>query len=111
METTTKSRKYDLHLVYEHGWDNEPKLYIYECYFDGEYWTTNNDPSYHYAYELEDIDWTLKQFELPDISDMWIDEWFSIEDTHLVESNIPPRLRKILDELPEYEPVILDNNN
>jgi len=109
MQTATKTRKYDLHLVYEHGWDNNPRLFIYGMYLDGEDWTTENDYSYAYNFTPEDIDWIVAQFDLDGISDYWVDEWFSIEDTHLVESNLPPRFKVVLDSLPEYEPVILDN--
>jgi hypothetical protein len=106
----TKTRKYDLHLVYEHGWDNSPRLFIYGLYFDGEYWANDNDYSYAYNFTPEDMEWIVAQFDLDGISDYWVDEWFSIEDTHLIEDNLPPRFKVVLDSLPEYEPVILDNS-
>jgi hypothetical protein len=103
METKEMTKLYDLYLSYESGYDDQPRLYVYEVYKDGVAWQADSYPSYNYYFDELDNQWVVEQFDLEDIGDYWVDEYFTTEDRHLLEINLPPKVISWLDALPEYE--------
>jgi hypothetical protein len=104
MPAVYDTKKYDLLWAYEANWDSEPRVYAYEMYKNREgQWETSNDWSFSYAYTQEDIDWLVDKFTLTSIADLGVDEWFTTEDTNLIELNLPPNARNFVSKLPTYQ--------
>jgi hypothetical protein len=103
METKEMTKLYDLYLSYEAGYDDEPRLYVYEVYKTSEGWQADSHPSYSYYFDELDKQWLVEQGDLEGISDYWVDEWFTTEDRGHVIDNLPPKVITWLDSLPEYE--------
>lgn len=98
------TKVYDLHLSFEPQYDQEPRLYVRELWLDNQGdWNTEDMDSYSYYYNQDDMDWTAKRFDLEDIWDLYVDEWFTTEDRHLMLNNLPPRVIEWVDSLPAYE--------
>jgi hypothetical protein len=98
------TKVYDLHLFYEFAYFDQPRVYARQMWLDrdGE-WNTDDDDYASYYYTQEDIDWTLNKFELQDLSEIYFDEWFTTDDTGLVELNLPPQVQAWAKTLPAYE--------
>jgi hypothetical protein len=103
MATKEMTKLYDLYLSYENGYDDEPRLYVYEVYKTSEGWQAEHQPSYNYYFDELDKQWLVEQGDLDSISDYWVDEWFTTEDRGHVTNNLPPKVISWLDALPEYE--------
>jgi hypothetical protein len=99
---TTKT--YDLHLCFEPQYDEQPRLYVRELFLDRDGdWNTDDSDSFSYFYTQEDIEWTVGKFNLDEIYDLYVDEWFTTEDRHLMENNLPPKVIQWVESLPAYE--------
>lgn len=98
------TKLYDLQFQYETGYDTEPRVIAYELYKqDGEWNTRTDDRADMYIFTEEDNQWAINRFDLEDIEDLWVDEFFTTEDRHLVLNNLPPKAIEWVDSLPEYE--------
>lgn len=103
METKEMTKLYDLYLSYEPSYDDQPRVYAYQVYKTSEGWQADHHPSDTYYFDELDQQWLVEQGDLDGIGDYWVDEWFTTEDRHLVELNLPPKVISWLDALPEYE--------
>ncbi len=107
MPTTTE---YDIHYVYEVGYDDNPKLWAFELYKneDGYWETISDDIVDRYDFTEEDIAWLLNTqrqqdgSSYEDLPDLFIDEWFNSSDKTLADQ-IPPNAREWLRNLTPYE--------
>ena len=98
------TKVYDLHLCYEVGYDDEPRVYARQLWLDSSGdWNTNDDDYENYYYTDEDINWSVEKFNLEELSDLYFDEWFTTEDTHLMLDNLPPKALEWVASLPAYE--------
>ena len=98
------TKVYDLHLCYESGYDDQPRVYARQMWLDrdGE-WNTDDDDYDAYYYTKEETDWLIEKFELESVDDYWVDEWFTTDDEKLVSLNLPPQVQAWADSLPAYE--------
>ena len=104
MPAVYETKLYDLLWTYDPNWDSVPVIYAYEMYKNREgEWETSNDWSFSYPYNQEDIDWTIEQFSLSGIDDLWADEWFTSKDTHLIKLDLSPNARDFVSKLPHYD--------
>jgi hypothetical protein len=98
------TKHYDLNIYFEAGYSKEPTIYIYELFLDDDGWETDtNGPAWHYYYDQDDIAWTLKSLNTTEENFTYVDEWFTTENTHLIEQNLPPKARAFIAGLPAYE--------
>jgi hypothetical protein len=98
------TKVYDLHLCYEEAYDDQPRIYARQMWLDKDGdWTTDDDDYDNYYYTQEDIDWTLKKFELEELWTLHFDEWFTTDDRHLMVNNLPPKALAWAESLPAYE--------
>jgi hypothetical protein len=99
---TTKT--YDLHLCYDSGYDDQPRVYARQMWLDRDgLWNTDDDDYDTYYYTEEETNWTIEKFELGDITHLYFDEWFTTEDRHLMLNNLPPKALAWAESLPAYE--------
>jgi hypothetical protein len=98
------TKVYDLHLCYDSGYDDQPRVYARQMWLDSEgLWNTDDDDYDSYYYTEEDKDWTVEKFDFDNITHLFFDEWFTTEDTHLMLNNLPPRALAWAESLPAYE--------
>lgn len=104
MPAVYDTKSYELHLFYEPTWNSVPAVYAYEMYKNQEGdWENSNDWSFSYPYTQEDSDWTVENHKLTSIADLSVDEWFTTEDTHIIELNLSPNARNFVSKLPTYQ--------
>jgi hypothetical protein len=104
MPAVYETKIYDLLWAYDPEYDQEPRVYAYEMYKNREgEWETSNDWSFAYPYTQEDINWVVDKFTLNSIADLGVDEWFTSQDTNLIEFNLSPRARNFVSKLPPYQ--------
>ena len=100
---TTKT--YDLHLCYDSGYDDQPRVYARQMWLDREGdWNTDDDDYDSYFFTEEDTDWLIQKFDLATLDDLYFDEWFATTgDTELMLNNLPPKALAWAESLPPYE--------
>jgi hypothetical protein len=104
MPAVYDTKTYDLLWTYDPIWDSVPAVYAYEMYKNQEgEWETSNDWSFSYPYTQEDSDWTVEKHKLTSIADLSVDEWFTTEDTNLIELNLSPSAKNFVSKLPSYQ--------
>ena len=98
------TKVYDLHLCYEIGYDDQPRVYARQMWLDRDGdWNTDDDDFDSYYYTQEDIDWTLNKFNLDGLEELYFDDWFTTDDKTLVPYNLSPKAQAWAESLPTYE--------
>lgn len=112
---TTMTKEYDLHVQFEIGYDEQPKIWAYELYLDkGGFLTTNGYAVASYCFTEEDTEQALAKFKESDsgidtIDDLYWDEWFTTKDDYMMKTNLlSPAVLEWINSLPEYEMEVLD---
>lgn len=102
------TNRYDIHYLFENGYDQAPKIFATELYQDKfGYWNTNSDISDRYDFTPEDEAWLIanvKQTDgtpYTDISDFSADNYFDQDDPDFI-AMLPPMAAQWLEQLPEY---------
>ena len=110
MPSTYETKMYDLHLLFEAGYDEVPVIRAYrvERNANGEYESdTTAGIDDRYDYTQEDCDWILANlsqqvgYPYEEIGDFYSDEWFSPNDLTQREL-LPPNVLKWIDGLDPY---------
>lgn len=97
MPSPYETNLYDLHLLFEVGYDEVPVIRAYETYInkDGEVETTTSYIADRYEYTEADIAWVIETLsdqtgnKYKTIDDLYSDEWFTSADAELLKL-IPP---------------------
>lgn len=110
MPSTYETKEYDLHLLFEAGYDETPVIRAYRVWRneDGYYESdTTSGVDDRYDYTQEDCDWILANlsqqvgYPYETIEDFYSDEWFSRNDKTQREL-LPPNAIAWLDSLEPY---------
>ena len=98
------TKVYDLHLCYDPRYDDQPRVYARQMWLDREgEWNTDDDDFDSYFYTEEDMDWSIKKFNLDSLEELYFDEWFTTDDKTLVSYNLSPKVQAWAESLPPYE--------
>ena len=74
--------KYTYHLQFEAQYDETPVIRVYENYldFDGELHTDFEQIVDRYEFTNDDVDYALAILGYEGIEDLWIDEYYSVDE-------------------------------
>lgn len=74
--------QFTYHLQFEPEYDQLPVIRVYENYldFDGELHTDFEQIVDRYEFTVEDVDFTLAIFGYEDIAELWIDQYYRVEE-------------------------------
>jgi hypothetical protein len=103
-----KTRLYDVHYLFEAGYDATPILRAYELYKDVDGYNTDTDGiADRYEFTESDTAWLMANVmdfdnkPYTDLLDFWIDDWDRSDGTHL-RGIMPPNALEWLDNLSPY---------
>lgn len=104
-----KTTEYDVNFYYEYGVTDTPRLWASEMSKNeqGEWETVSDGVIGTYYFTPEDVAWLWANYvydgtPYKEMSDLWIDEWYTSEDTALIDQ-LPPNAVAWVASLPEYE--------
>lgn len=109
------TKEYDLHVQYEVGYDEQPKIWAYTLFMDKGYLTTASSQAFDsYYFTEEDTEYSLTKFiesnsGIETVDDLYWDEWFTTKDDHMILYNaLSPKVIEWINSLPEYELEVID---
>lgn len=113
--TITMTKEYDLHVQFEIGYDEQPKIWAYELFLEeGGFLATSSHACCSYTFTEEDTQHSLSKFieancGIETIDDLYWDEWFISNESAVISYNaLPPKVIEWINSLPEYEMEVLD---
>lgn len=101
---------YDIHYLYEAGYDDAPKLWAHKMFKDedGNWNSITEEITDRYDFTDEDIEWLLTSLKQSDgtpyteLSEFYVDEFYDSKNPELY-NQLPPNARHWLHNLLEYE--------
>lgn len=103
-----ETRLYDLHLLYEVGYDDYPKVLVYKLWKDknGDWNTESGDIVDRYDFTEQDVDWLESILPEKELSAFHADEWTMCHPDRIhtlsFSKYLPPKAIEMLENLPPY---------
>lgn len=109
MPATYQTKLYEIHFLYENGYDDAPKIWAHELYKDesGDWNAITEDIADRYDFTEKDIEWLIANWKQSDgsayteLAEVWFDDFFLSTEPALRDL-LPPTAVEWLDNLSEY---------
>lgn len=112
--TKQLTKKYDLHVQFEIGYDEQPKIWAYQLFMKDDFLNTDTHACLSYTFTEEDTEYSLTKLieancGIETIDDLYWDEWFISNESDVISYNaLSPKVIEWINSLPEYEMEVID---